>query len=40
MIAVADTIKDNAVESIRRLHDMNINVVMLTGDNDNKETTV
>lgn len=35
MIAVADTIKDNAVESIRRLHDMNINVVMLTGDNDN-----
>lgn len=35
MIAVADTIKDNAVESIHRLHDMNINVVMLTGDNDN-----
>ncbi|WP_436881304.1 heavy metal translocating P-type ATPase [Staphylococcus pasteuri] len=35
LIAVADTIKDNAIESIRRLHDMNINVVMLTGDNDN-----
>lgn len=35
MITVADTIKDNAVESIRLLHDMNINVVMLTGDNDN-----
>ena len=35
MIAVADTIKDNAIESIQKLHKMNIDVVMLTGDNNN-----
>ena len=35
MIAVADTIKDNAIESIQKLHKLNIDVVMLTGDNNN-----
>jgi len=33
VIAVADTVKDSAKNAIRALHDMNINVVMLTGDN-------
>ncbi len=33
MIAVADTIKEEASESIRQLHHMGISVVMLTGDN-------
>lgn len=33
IIAVADTIKENSVEAIERLHKMNIEVVMITGDN-------
>ncbi len=33
IIAVADTVKDSSVTAIRELHDMNIQVVMLTGDN-------
>lgn len=33
MIAVADTIKENAVETIKQLHKLGIKVVMLTGDN-------
>lgn len=33
LIAVADTIRPEAREAIRRLHDMNITVHMLTGDN-------
>ena len=33
MIAVADTVKDDALEAVRELRDMGIYVVMLTGDN-------
>src|SRR5947199_7178409 len=33
LIAVADTLKDHAVEAIRALKEMGIEVVMLTGDN-------
>ena len=33
MIAVADTVKDDAVEAVRQLKGMGIRVVMLTGDN-------
>lgn len=33
VIAVADTLKPEAVESIQRLHDLGLRVVMLTGDN-------
>ncbi|EHJ07389.1 heavy metal translocating P-type ATPase [Staphylococcus simiae] len=32
-IAVADTVKTSAKEAIQQLHDLNIEVVMLTGDN-------
>ncbi len=33
LIAVADTLKDGAVEAIRRLHAMGIETAMITGDN-------
>src|SRR5438034_8954482 len=33
VLAVADTLKDHAVEAIRALKDMGIEVAMLTGDN-------
>ena len=33
LIAVADTVKDDAVESVKELKGMGIHVVMLTGDN-------
>ena len=33
VIAVADTIKKSSRETIKQLHDLNIHVVMLTGDN-------
>ncbi|MEK6221720.1 MAG: heavy metal translocating P-type ATPase, partial [Chloroflexota bacterium] len=32
-IAVADTLKENSVEAIKQLHDLGMQVVMLTGDN-------
>ncbi|PSL36326.1 Cu+-exporting ATPase [Planomicrobium soli] len=34
MVAVADTIKDTSREAVRRLQDMNIQVIMMTGDNE------
>ncbi|HEX3051738.1 MAG TPA: HAD-IC family P-type ATPase, partial [Aggregatilineaceae bacterium] len=33
VIAVADTIKDGSAEAVRRLHDLGLTVVMMTGDN-------
>lgn len=33
VLAVADTIKDDAVEVVRRLHEMGLQVAMITGDN-------
>ncbi|NLX08452.1 MAG: copper-translocating P-type ATPase [Chloroflexi bacterium] len=33
VIAVADTIKDGSVEAVRKLHDLGLTVVMMTGDN-------
>lgn len=33
MVSVADTIKEDSVEAVKRLKDMGIDVVMLTGDN-------
>ncbi|MEG0365087.1 MAG: copper-translocating P-type ATPase, partial [Erysipelotrichales bacterium] len=34
LIAVADAIKDSSLETIEKLHKMNIEVMMLTGDNE------
>ncbi|WP_297634102.1 heavy metal translocating P-type ATPase [uncultured Clostridium sp.] len=34
MIAVADTVKENSKKAVKALHDMGIEVVMLTGDNE------
>jgi len=33
VIAVADTIKDGSAEAVRRMHDLGLTVVMMTGDN-------
>ncbi|WP_121614329.1 heavy metal translocating P-type ATPase [Mesobacillus foraminis] len=33
LVAVADTIKDTSQEAVRRLHEMGIKVIMMTGDN-------
>jgi Cu+-exporting ATPase len=34
IIGIADTIRESAADAVRRLHRMNIEVVLLTGDND------
>ncbi|HLS07677.1 heavy metal translocating P-type ATPase [Lentibacillus sp.] len=34
VVAVADTIKETAVEAIRQLHDQGLETIMLTGDNE------
>ncbi|TWT01914.1 heavy metal translocating P-type ATPase [Planomicrobium sp. CPCC 101079] len=34
MVAVADTIKETSREAVRRLQEMNIRVIMMTGDNE------
>ncbi len=33
VIAVADTIKEGSIEAVRRMHDLGLTVVMMTGDN-------
>ncbi len=35
MIATADTVKEDSVEAVRQIRNMGIEVVMLTGDNEN-----
>ena len=40
MIAVADTVKATAKQAIHQLHDMNIQTVMLTGDNEHTAKAV
>ena len=34
LVAVADTMKEDAPEAIRQLHNMGIHIIMLTGDNE------
>ncbi|HLR15942.1 MAG TPA: heavy metal translocating P-type ATPase [Bacillota bacterium] len=34
IIAVADTIKETSVEAVKRMHQLGLNVMMLTGDNE------
>ncbi|MGM9919793.1 MAG: heavy metal translocating P-type ATPase [Bhargavaea sp.] len=40
MVAVADTIKDTSAEAIKRLKDMGITVIMMTGDNERTAQTI
>lgn len=40
LIAVADTIKETSRKAIQRLHEMNIEVIMMTGDNQRTATAI
>ena len=40
MIAVADAIKEDSARAIRMLHDMGIETVMVTGDNEKTAKTI
>ncbi|MEK4244283.1 heavy metal translocating P-type ATPase [Psychrobacillus sp. FSL K6-2684] len=40
MIAVADTIKESSLQAIKRLKEMNIDVMMITGDNQLTATAI
>ena len=40
MIAVADTIKDTSKKAIKRLKEMDIEVIMITGDNQRTATAI
>ncbi|ALC86620.1 ATPase P [Bacillus sp. FJAT-22090] len=40
LIAVADTIKDSSKIAIKRLKEMNIDVIMMTGDNERTATAI
>lgn len=35
IVAISDQLKDNAVETVKKLHELNLKVVMLSGDNKN-----
>ena len=35
IVAISDQLKDNAIETVKKLHDLNLKVVMLSGDNKN-----
>jgi Cu2+-exporting ATPase/Cu+-exporting ATPase len=35
IVAISDQLKENAVETVKKLHDLNLKVVMLSGDNKN-----
>jgi Cu2+-exporting ATPase/Cu+-exporting ATPase len=35
IVAISDQLKDNALETVKKLHDLNLKVVMLSGDNKN-----
>lgn len=40
LVAVADTIKDTSREAVRRLQEMGIQVIMMTGDNERTALTI
>lgn len=40
LVAVADTVKETSREAVRRLHEMDIKVIMMTGDNARTAATI